>query len=108
MARAGPIRLLGTITNVRTPRTQNERNVMSTTNIVHRVKQIIAEQLDVAADKIRDDSSFVDDLGADSLAVVEIVLAFEGEFGNDIPDEVTKEMRTVGDVIAYVARQEAA
>jgi acyl carrier protein len=77
-------------------------------DIVSRVKNIIAQQLDVSIDKISADSNFIEDLGADSLAVVEIVLAFEGEFGIDIPDEVTKDMQTVGDVIAYVQQKQAA
>jgi acyl carrier protein len=71
-------------------------------DIVAKVKEIVSQQLDVEIAKVTDTARFIEDLGADSLAVVEIVLAFEGEFGIDIPDEATKDMITVGDVIAYV------
>ena len=73
-------------------------------NMADKVRKIVAEQLDVSVDKVTDDARFIEDLGADSLAVVEIVLSFETEFGIDIPDEVTSEMHTVGDVIAYIAK----
>ena len=73
-------------------------------DIPAKIKQIVAEQLDVSLDKVTEEARFIEDLGADSLAVVEIVLAFEGEFSIDIPDEVTSEMVTIGNVIAYVQR----
>jgi acyl carrier protein len=76
-------------------------------DITHKVKEIVAEQLDVEMAKITDDARFVEDLGADSLAIVEIVLAFEEAFGVDIPDEVTEKMVSVGDVIAYVQKHAA-
>jgi acyl carrier protein len=75
--------------------------------IADKVKKIVAEQLDVEIDKVQDDARFIEDLGADSLAVVEMVLAFEGEFGVNIPDEVTEKMVTVGDVISYVQKHAA-
>ncbi len=67
-----------------------------------RVKEIIADQLGVEIEKLRDDAHFVQDLGADSLDVVELVMAFEEEFGIEIPDEDAEKIRTVGDVIKYL------
>jgi len=67
-----------------------------------KVKEIIVEELGVEADKVTPDASFVDDLGADSLDTVELVMAFEEEFGIDIPDEDAEQMRTVGDAISYI------
>jgi acyl carrier protein len=79
-----------------------ERGRWARMQLVDKVKEIVAQQLDVDIAKITPEARFIEDLGADSLAVVEIVLAFEGEFNIDIPDEVTKDMATIGDVIAYV------
>jgi len=67
-----------------------------------KVKEIIVNELGVEADKVNDDASFVEDLGADSLDTVELVMAFEEEFEIDIPDEDAEGMRTVGDAIAYI------
>ena len=67
-----------------------------------RVREIIVNELGVEPDKVTDDASFVDDLGADSLDTVELVMAFEEEFGVDIPDEDAEQMRTVGDAISYL------
>jgi acyl carrier protein len=67
-----------------------------------RVKEIIADQLGVEIEKLREDANFVQDLGADSLDVVELVMAFEEEFGIEIPDEDAEKIRTVGDVINYL------
>jgi acyl carrier protein len=71
-------------------------------NIPGEVKRIIAEQLDVEEAKIVPTASFIDDLGADSLGLVELVLAFEETFHFDIPDEDTEKIRTVGDAIRYI------
>jgi len=70
--------------------------------IAERVKKIISEQLNVKEDEITENSSFVDDLGADSLDTVELVMAFEEEFGIEIPDEEAEKIRTVGDAIRYI------
>ncbi|NAZ23028.1 MAG: acyl carrier protein [Thermocrinis sp.] len=67
-----------------------------------RIKEIIADQLGVEIEKLREDANFVQDLGADSLDVVELVMAFEEEFGIEIPDEDAEKIRTVGDVINYL------
>ena len=67
-----------------------------------RVKEIIVEELGVDTDKVTSEASFVDDLGADSLDTVELVMALEEEFGIDIPDEDAEKMRTVGDATAYI------
>jgi acyl carrier protein len=69
-----------------------------------RVKEIIINELGVEPEKVTDDASFVEDLGADSLDTVELVMAFEEEFGIDIPDEDAEQMRTVGDAIAYLRK----
>ena len=67
-----------------------------------RVKKIVVEHLGVEADKVTEDASFIDDLGADSLDIVELVMEFEKEFNIDIPDEDAEKLRTVGDAIAYL------
>ena len=70
--------------------------------IAAKVKEIISQQLDVDMDGVEDTASFIDDLGADSLAIVELVLAFEEQFEIDIPDEDTEKIRTVGDAVNYI------
>ena len=70
-----------------------------------RVREIIANELGVEMEKVTDEASFVEDLGADSLDTVELVMAFEEEFGVDIPDEDAEQMRTVGDAISYLQEQ---
>jgi acyl carrier protein len=72
-----------------------------------RVREIIVNELGVEPEKVTDDASFVEDLGADSLDTVELVMAFEEEFGVDIPDEDAEQMRTVGDAIAYLRKKSA-
>ena len=72
-----------------------------------RVREIIVNELGVEAEKVTDEASFVDDLGADSLDTVELVMAFEEEFGIDIPDEDAEQMRTVGDAISYLKEKAA-
>ncbi len=70
----------------------------------NRVREIIINELGVESEKVTDDASFVEDLGADSLDTVELVMAFEEEFGLDIPDEDAEQMRTVGDAIEYLKK----
>src|SRR2546425_9878184 len=71
-------------------------------SIFDRVKNIVVEQLGVAADEVSPESSFVDDLGADSLDVVELVMALEEEFGVEIPDEDAEKIATVGEAVKYI------
>jgi acyl carrier protein len=70
--------------------------------IEERVKQIIVEQLDVAEDEVTPEASFIDDLGADSLDIVELVMAMEEVFDVEIPDEEAENIRTVQDAINYI------
>ncbi len=70
-----------------------------------KVKEIIADQLGVEIEKLTNDAKFVDDLGADSLDVVELIMAFEEEFGIEIPDEDAEKIQTVGDVINYLSQK---
>lgn len=67
-----------------------------------KVKEIISQQLDVDVGQIKEESQFIEDLGADSLAIVELVLAFEEQFEIEIPDEDTEKIRTVGDAVSYI------
>ncbi len=67
-----------------------------------KVKEIIADQLGVESEKVVPEAKFIDDLGADSLDVVELIMAFEEEFGIEIPDEDAEKIQTVGDVINYL------
>lgn len=67
-----------------------------------RVKEIIADQLGVEIDKLVPDAKFVEDLGADSLDVVELIMSFEEEFNIEIPDEDAEKIKTVGDVLNYL------
>jgi len=71
-------------------------------NLEQRVKDLVISQLGVEASKVNNDSSFIDDLGADSLDTVELVMAFEEEFDLEISDEDAQKMRTVQDVIGYL------
>lgn len=71
-------------------------------NVEEKVKDIIAEELGVEREKLTPEASFMEDLGADSLDTVELVMAFEKEFDIDIPDEDAEKMRTVGDALKYL------
>ena len=73
-------------------------------DITAEVKRIITEQLDVDEADIKPESTFIDDLGADSLGLVELVLAFEEAFEIDIPDEDTEKIRTVQDAVDYISK----
>ena len=76
----------------------------ATAEITAEVTRIIKEQLDVEEADIKIESSFIDDLGADSLGLVELVLAFEESFDIDIPDEDTEKIRTVQDAVSYIEK----
>jgi len=71
------------------------------------VKEVVVEQLGVDAGEVNDKASFVDDLGADSLDTVELVMAFEEKFGLEIPDEAAEKILSVGDAINYIAAKKA-
>ncbi|MGI8547108.1 MAG: acyl carrier protein [Gemmatimonadaceae bacterium] len=73
-----------------------------------KVKDIIANELGVERDKLTDNASFIDDLGADSLDIVELVMEFEKEFNIEIPDEDAEKLRTVGDALSYLNTKVAA
>lgn len=71
-------------------------------DIESKVKDIIVEQLGVSADQVKPEAKFIEDLGADSLDTVELVMAFEEEFGIEVPDEDAEKLQSVGDVVTYV------
>ncbi len=70
--------------------------------VADKVKKIIIDQLGVQEDQVTEDAKFIEDLGADSLDLVELIMAFEEEFGQDIPDEDSEKLLSVGDAIRYV------
>jgi acyl carrier protein len=71
-------------------------------SVENRVKSIIADQLGISEEQIKPESKFIEDLGADSLDIVELIMAMEEEFQTEIPDEEAEKIRTVGDAIGYV------
>ncbi|MEI8294203.1 MAG: acyl carrier protein [bacterium] len=75
---------------------------MSEKSIEEKVKDIIVDQLGVTAEQVTPTASFIEDLGADSLDTVELVMAFEEEFSVEVPDEDAEKLQTVGDVIKYI------
>ena len=74
--------------------------------IEERVKKIVVEQLGVKEEEVTNSASFVDDLGADSLDTVELVMAFEEEFDIEVPDEEAEKLQAVGDVVTYINSQQ--
>lgn len=75
--------------------------------ILDKITGIIAEQLDVETSEVSPEKSFTDDLGADSLAIVELVLALEEEFGIKIPDDKVDSIKTVGDAVEFIRQNQA-
>jgi len=75
---------------------------MSHQSIEQKIKKIIVEQLGVNEDQVTPEAKFIEDLGADSLDTVELVMALEEEFGNEIPDDEAEKLQSVGDVISYI------
>jgi acyl carrier protein len=69
------------------------------------VKRIVVDQLQVAADDVKMDSTFIDDLGADSLDIVELIMAFEEEFNIEIPDESAEKIKTVKDAVEHIDKE---
>ena len=80
---------------------------MSDKSIEARVKDIIVDQLGVNADQVTPEAKFIEDLGADSLDTVELVMAFEEEFDIEVPDEEAEKLQSVGDVVTYITSQQA-
>ena len=78
---------------------------MSDKSIEDRVKDIIVDQLGVNADQVTLEAKFIEDLGADSLDTVELVMAFEEEFEIEVPDEDAEKLQSVGDVVTYITSQ---
>ncbi len=74
-------------------------------DVLERVKKIVVENLDVDGDKVIEGASFIDDLGADSLDLVELVMAFEEEFDVEIPDDAAETIQSVGDAIKFIEEQ---
>jgi acyl carrier protein len=87
---------------IETQQTTELEKPMAEKSIEQRVKDIIVEQLGVNADQVTPEAKFIEDLGADSLDTVELVMALEEEFGNEIPDEQAEKLQSVGDVIKYI------
>lgn len=76
---------------------------MDRDEIFDKVKGVIVEQLNVEEDDVNEDAAFVDDLGADSLDIVELVMALEEEFGVSIPDESAEKIKSIGDAVDFIA-----
>ncbi len=76
-------------------------------NIESQVKEIIVEQLGVDAEKVTADAKFIEDLGADSLDTVELVMAFEDKFSIEVPDEAAEKLKSVKDVVDYIIENKA-
>ena len=74
--------------------------------MLEKIKSIVADQLGVDEDQVTEDASFIDDLGADSLDTVELIMAFEEEFDVEIPDEDAQKIKTVKDVIEYITAKQ--
>ena len=81
---------------------KNTEDNMSVENVQERVKNIIVEQLGVEADQVKPEAQFVNDLGADSLDTVELIMALEEEFDIEIPDDKAEKIKTVGEAISYI------
>jgi acyl carrier protein len=82
----------------------NSEGFLEMPDIAARVKKIVVDHLGIDAEKVTTEASLIDDLGADSLDTVELVMAFEEEFGIEIPEAEADEMSTVGEIIAYVKK----
>lgn len=76
-------------------------------SVADKVKKIVVDQLGVSEDQVTPEANFIKDLGADSLDLVELVMAFEDEFGSDIPDEDSEKLTTVGQAIEYIEKKSA-
>ena len=79
---------------------------MADSNIADKVRDIIVQQLGVNPEQVTPEAKFIEDLGADSLDTVELVMALEEEFGHEIPDEQAEKLQSVGDVIKYIEEKQ--
>ena len=70
-----------------------------------KIQEVVSKQLTIEKEKITEEANFIDDLGADSLDLVELIMAFEEEFGVEIPDEEAEKLRTVGDSVTYLVNR---
>src|SRR5690242_6405781 len=86
---------------------QTNKVFMADKTIEEKVKDIIVEQLGVNPEQVTPQASFIEDLGADSLDIVELVMAFEEEFNVEVPDEDAEKLQTVGDVVTYITEKTA-
>jgi acyl carrier protein len=84
------------------PVVTNFKGFLSMSDVAERVKKIVVEHLGVEEDKVTENATFIDDLGADSLDTVELVMAFEEEFGVEIPDDAAEKIQSVKDAISYI------
>ena len=84
------------------PKNLHDDEEVNMSDVLDRVKKIVIEHLSVEEGAISDSSSFIDDLGADSLDTVELVMAFEEEFGIEIPDDAAETIQTVGDAVKFI------
>ncbi len=82
----------------------NNTNIKMSESIEQKVKEIIVEQLNVTPDQVKNEAKFIDDLGADSLDTVELVMAFEEEFGIEVPDEEAEKLMCVNDIVSYIEK----
>ena len=86
---------------------QGSQRIIKMSDVAERVKKIVVEHLGVEADKVVENANFIDDLGADSLDTVELVMAFEEEFGVEIPDDQAETIVTVGDAVKFLEKNAA-
>jgi acyl carrier protein len=108
-ADSAALRLNGIARTLGLPNEQREAGVAEPmSEIADRVKKIVVEHLGVEESKVTPEASFIDDLGADSLDTVELVMAFEEAFGVEIPEDAAEKISTVKDAIDYIERQKAA
>jgi acyl carrier protein len=96
--------LLGAATQTKANPDKGAKNMSS---VADKVKEIVVQQLGVSAEQVTPEAKFIEDLGADSLDQVELVMALEEEFGADIPDEEAEKLTTVGDAVKYIESVQA-